>query len=93
VYLKLGANLGGADLTQLSLLDCGSGCEYGESFAYVVDGLTAGNSFSFSAQGLRLSISPSAAVPEPTSVALWLVGLLGLGVGRRATRRLEQQAG
>jgi len=86
VHLKLGANLGGADLTQLLLLGCGSGCEYGASFAYVVDGLAAGSLFSFSAQGLTLSISPAAAVPEPATVALWLVGVLGLGLRRRVTR-------
>ncbi|WP_457418552.1 hypothetical protein [Roseateles sp. P5_E7] len=86
VLFKLGTDVGGASLAELSLLDCGSGCEFGSSFAYAIEGGGSGASVLFSAHGVTLSIP--AAIPEPATLALWLAGLLVLGRAGsiRATR-------
>lgn len=86
VHFKLGAGVSGASLAELSMLDCGSGCEFGSNFGYVFDGGSAGATASFTAHGLTLSI-PAAAVPEPASLALWLAGLLAVGARGGARRR------
>lgn len=87
LHFKLGPDLGGASLVSLSMLDCGSGCDFGSSFAYVIDDVTVGASVSFSSQGVTLSI-PAAAVPEPASLALLLAGLVFIGMRLRNERSM-----
>jgi hypothetical protein len=86
---ELGSGVSLADVSGLSFLDCGNGCSYGSGFSWTLvsaDGQTQDSAlFTMDSNGIGLS-GPAAAVPEPASALLMMIGL-GLGAGCVTFRR------
>jgi hypothetical protein len=86
VHFIVGDGVGSEQLQTLSFLQCTGRCSFAPGVSFVVDG-APGAQIAFGSDGLQLTLPPVQAVPEPSTAALSLAGLLALGwLARRRVR-------